>query len=136
MKNVSQYMSESKFIKAIRHLAKQKKKHKDDLNELCNANDQLCERLRDIKDISRHDNLRIYGLEEVENVLQDLFYDNLQLQNIKLKSAHRVGNKGKSKKIVKVLKFEGFKGKQNILSETRNLKGTNINISEDYSKEI
>ena len=92
--------------------------------------------MRDIKDISRRDSLRIDGLEKVENVLQDLFYQNLQLQNIKVKSAHRVGNKDKSKKIVKVLKFEGFKGKQKILSETRKLKGTNINISEDYSKEI
>ena len=67
--------------------------------------------------------------------LQNLFDEKLQLQNFEVERAHRVGNKEKSKKKTIVAKFASFKDKHKILSETRKLKGTNININEDYSKE-
>ena len=76
------------------------------------------------------------GLEEAENVLQNFFDENLQLQNIEVESVHKVGNEEKSKKEQKLLSFESFKYKQRIFSKTRKLKVTNINISEDYFKEI
>ena len=58
-----------------------KQKHKEDINQLWKGNDQLYERLRDLEDRSRYDNLRIDGIAEVENerceqteeILQNLF---------------------------------------------------------------
>ena len=47
-----------KYKKVNGHLAKQREKHKVDINELWNDNDQVCEILRDLEGRSRHDNLR------------------------------------------------------------------------------
>ena len=46
-----------------------------------------------------------------------------------------IKGKVKKKKKAIVAKFASFKDQQKILSETRKLKGTNININEDYSKD-
>ena len=139
----SQEIFEKKFQKVNDNLSKQKQKHKEDINELWKDNDQLCERLRDLEDRSRRDNLRIDGIAEVENetlkqteeILHNLFKEKLELENISVERAHRVGNKGKNNKRTIVLILASFKDKLNIISEARKLKGTNISINEDYSKE-
>ena len=139
----SQEIFEKKFQKVNDNLSKQKQKHKEDINELWRDNDQLCERLRDLEDRSRRDNLRIDGIAELENetweqteeILHNLFKEKLELENISVERAHRVGNKGKNKKRTIVLKLASFKDKLKIISEARKLKGTNISINEDYSKE-
>ena len=139
----SQGIFEKKFQKVNDNLSKQKQKHKEDINELWKDNDQLCERLRDLEDRSRRDNLRIDGIAEVENetweqteeILHNLFKEKLELENISVERAHRVGNKGKNNKRTIVLKLASFKDKLKIISEARKLKGTNISINEDYSKE-
>ena len=85
------------------NLSKQKQKHKEDISELWKDNDQFCERLRDLEDRSRLDNLRIDGIAEVENetweqteeILQNLFKEKLQLGKISVKRARRVGKKKK-----------------------------------------
>ena len=55
------------------------------VNELWKDNDQLCERQKYLEDRSRRDNLRIDGLDEVENqkqpsrgVLNQRFSENIQ----------------------------------------------------------
>ena len=136
----SQEIFEKKFQKVNDNLSKQKQKHKEDINELWKDNDQLCERLRDLEDRSRRDNLRIDGIAEVENemwkqILHNLFKEKLELENISVERAHRVGNKGNNNKRTIVLKLASFKDKLKIISEARKLKGTNISINEDYSKE-
>ena len=139
----SQEIFEKKFQKVNDNLSKQKQKHKEDINKLWKDNDQLCERLRDLEDRSRRDNLRIDGIAEVENetweqteeILQNLLKEKPQLENISVERAHRVGNKGKNNKRTIVLKLASFKDKLKIISEARKLKGTNISINEDYSKE-
>ena len=139
----SQEIFEKKFEKVNDNLSKQKQKHKEDINELWKDNDQLCERLRDLEDRSRRDNLRIDGIAELENetweqteeILHNLFKEKLELENISVERAHRVGNKGKNDKRTIVLKLASFKDKLKIISEARKLKGTNISINEDYSKE-
>ena len=137
----SQEIFEKKFQKVNDNLSKQK--HKEDINELWKDNDQLCERLRDLEDRSRRDNLRIDGIAEVENetweqteqILQNLFKEKLQLENISVERVRRVGNKEKNNKRTIVLKLASFKDKLKIISEARKLKGTNISVNEDYSKE-
>ena len=139
----SQEIFEKKFQKVNDNLSKQKQKHKEDINELWKDNDQLCERLRDLEDRSRRDNLRIDGIAELENetweqteeILHNLLKEKLELENISVERAHRVGNKGKNDKRTIVLKLASFKDKLKIISEARKLKGTNISINEDYSKE-
>ena len=134
----SQEIFEKKFQKVDDNLSEQKQKHKEDINELWKDSNQLCERLRDLEDRSRCDDLRIDGMAEVENerweqtekVLQNLFKKKLQLENISVERAHRVGNKEKNNKRTIV-----FKDKLKIISEAWKLKGTNISINEDYSKE-
>ena len=94
---------------------------------------------RDLEDTSRRDNLRIDGIAEVgnetweqtEEILQNLFKEKLQLENISVERAHRVGNKEKNNKRTIVVKLASFKDKLKIISETRKLKGTNISINED-----
>ena len=139
----SQEIFEKKFQKVNYNLSKQKQKHKEDINELWKDNDQLRERLRDVEDRFRRDNLRIDGIAEVENetwepaeqILQNLFNEKLQLENISVERAHRVGKKEKNNKRTIVLKLASFKYKLKIISEARKLKDTNININEEYSKE-
>ena len=139
----SQEIFEKKFQKVNDNLSKQKQKHKEDINELWKDNDQLCERLRDLEDRSRRDNRRIDGIAELENetwvqteeILHNFFKEKLELENISVERAHRVGNKGKNNKRTIVLKLASFKDKLKIISEARKLKGTNISIKEDCSKE-
>ena len=139
----SQEIFEKKFQKVNDNLSKQKQKHKEDINELWKDNDQLCERLRDLEDRSPRDNLRIDGIAEVENetweqteeILPNLFKEKLQLENISVERVHRVGNKEKNNKQTIVFKLGSCKDKLKIISEARKLKGTNISINEDYSKE-
>ena len=133
----SQEVFEKKFQKVDGNLSKQK--HKEDINELWEDNDQLCERLRDLEDTSRRDNLRIDGIAEVgnetweqtEEILQNLFKEKLQLESISVERAHRVGDKENNNKRTIVVKLASFKDRLKIISETRKLKGTNISINED-----
>ena len=136
---ISQQIFEKKFQKLDDNLSKQKQKHKEDINKLWKDNDQLCERLRDLEDRSRCDNLSIDGIAEVENetweqteeILQNLFKEKLQLESISVERALRVGNKEKNNKQTIAVKLARLKKTR----ETRKLKGKNININENYSRE-
>ena len=140
----SQEKFEKNFQKVNDNLSKQKQKLKEDINELWKDNDQLCERLKDLEDRSRRDNLMIDGIAEVQNemweqteeILQNLFKEKLQLESISVERAHRVGNKEKNNKRTIVVKVASFKDKLKINSEAWKLKGTIISINEDYSKEM
>ena len=123
---------------------KKHKKHKNHKDALIkNHNNHLRERLRDLEDRSSRDNLRIDGIAEIyketweqtEEILQNLFEEKLQLETIPVERAHRVGKKEMNNKRTIVVKLASFKDKLKIISEARKLKGTNISINEDYSKE-
>ena len=68
-------------------------------------------------------------------ILLNLFDKKLQIPNIKVERAHIVGTKQVSEKRTIVSKFASLKDKQKVLSDTRKVKGNNININEEYSKE-
>ena len=74
-------------------------------------------------------------MEQTEESLQNLFEKKLQLENISVERAHRVGNKEKNNKWTIVIKSASFKDKLKIISEAGKVQGTNISINEDYSKE-
>ena len=58
------------------------------------------EKLRDMKDRSRHNNLRIDGLNDVKNetlekikqILKSMIQGKLEIEDVNIKRAHRVGN--------------------------------------------
>ena len=136
---ISQQMFEKKFQKLDDNLSKQKQKHKEDINKLWKDNDQLCERPRDLEDRSRRDNLRSDEIAEAgnetgkqtEEILQNLFKEKLQLESISVERALRVGNKEKNNKQTIAVKLARLKKTR----ETRKIKGKNININENYSRE-
>ena len=136
---ISQQIFEKKFQKLDDNLSKQKQKHKEDINKLWKDNDQPCERPRDLEDRSRRDNLRSDEIAEAgnetgkqtEEILQNLFKEKLQLESISVERALRVGNKEKNNKQTIAVKLARLKKTR----ETRKLKGKNININENFSRE-
>ena len=104
---------------------------------------RLKDKLRDLKDRSRRDNLRFDGVIEYENeswndteeVLKDFLFEHLGLENIKIEHAHRTGEKREDTSRTIVAKFGSYKTKEMILRNVRKLKDTGYYIKEDFSKE-
>ena len=66
--------------------------------ELWQENEYLREKLRE--DRSRRENLRIYGLQEIENetweqtkkILKSMIQEKLEIEDVNIERAHRMGN--------------------------------------------
>ena len=63
----SQEMTEKKIDKAEGKVKSYELQQDRDINELCQENELLHEKMRDLEDISRRNNLRVDGLKEIEN---------------------------------------------------------------------
>ena len=110
---------------------------------------ELTERkIVDLEDRSRRNNLRINWISEKENEtwyeceqeVQSLIKDKLGIaENIVIERAHRVKKKGNSDNPGKprtiVCRSLNYKDKTNILKNAKNLKGKNIFINKDFSRE-
>ena len=139
---ILQQITNEKF-KEINKKLKNDKQHVNEIDELWQENKYHCEKLRDIEDRSRHDNLRIDGLQEVENetweqtekILKSMIQEKLEIEDVNIERAHRVGNTSNTLPRTVVAKFSSFKGKQLALSTAKKLKGQNIYMNEDFSKE-
>ena len=138
----SQEITDEKFKDINKKLNNDKKQHGNEIDELWQENEYLCEKLRDIEDRCRRDNLRIDGLQEVENetweqtenILKGMIQEKLEIQDINIERAHRVGSTSNTSPRTVVAKFSSFNGKQLVLSAAKKLKGQNIYINEDFSK--
>lgn len=118
----------------------------DEINEYQIDPDYVYEKLVDLEDRSRRNNLRIYGVEETHNEtwekceehVEEIFREKLGLPNIRIERAHRVkrkrGDKSKKPRAI-VCNLLSFKEKKVVLKKANKLKGTNIFIDEDYSAE-
>ena len=139
----SQEITDEKFKEINKKLKNDKQQHVNEIDELWQENEYLREKLRDIEDRSRRDNLRIDGLQEVENetweqtekILKSMIQEKLEIEDVNIERAHRVGNTSNTSPRTVVAKFSSFKGKQLVLSAAKKLKGQNIYINEDFSKE-
>ena len=139
----SQEITDEKFKEINKKLNNDKQQHGNKIDELWQENEYLREKLRDIEDRCRRDNLRIDGLQEVENetweqtekILKGMIQEKLEIQDINIERAHRVGSTSNASPRIVVAKFSSFKGKQLVLSAAKKLKGENIYINEDFSKE-
>ncbi|XP_065677498.1 uncharacterized protein LOC136092854 [Hydra vulgaris] len=100
-------------------------------------------KLREMKDRSRRNNLRVDGLKENEGEtwidsklkVSKVFEKHLGLTNIKIERAHRTGQRDLSKQRTIVLKLLDYKDKVEILKKTSQLKGKNIYINKDFCAE-
>ena len=115
-----------------------KEQHRSEINE-------LKDKIREIEDRSRRNNIRVEGLKESVNEdwlttkdkLHDMFKKQLGIkEKITIERAHRGGGQrqgGKPRAIIaKILNFED---KELILTNARKLKGTGVFIHEDFSRE-
>ena len=116
---------------------------------LLQENKFLKEKIRDIEDRSRRNNLRIDGVmeseketwEETEEKVQNIFTNKLGIKRkIMIERAHRTKKKNskneeRSRPATVVLKLLNYKDKQTILNNAKKLYGTGIYINEDFSRE-
>ena len=104
-------------------------------------------KLVDLEDRSRRNNLRIDGIkekvgeswEDCEAEVEKLFREKLDIEDrIIIERAHRAKkttkNNKKNQPRTIMCRLLNFKGKENILKNCRKLKGPNIFVSEDFSQ--
>ena len=103
----------------------------------------IIEKLRTLEDRNRRNNLRIEGIsenkyetwEDTTEKVQRLFSHRLGLDNIEIERAHRTGIRRSNKPRSITLKLLRYQDKERIMKERRKLKGSEIYINEDFSKE-
>ena len=96
----SQEITNEKFKEINKKLNDDKQQHGNEIDELWQENEYLREKLRDIEDRCQHNNLRIDGLQEVENetweqtekILKGMIQEKLEIQDTNIERAHRVGS--------------------------------------------
>lgn len=104
---------------------------------------ELKEKQRQMEDRSRRNNLRIDGISEhknetwkdCEDKVLNLFEHKLGVKDAIIERAHRSGVQKQKKPRTIVLKLLNYKDKEKILKECSKLKGMNIFVYEDFSKE-
>ena len=112
-------------------------------HEKLEANTGVGERVRILEDFSRSKNLRITGLpqltretsEQTRHTVQKLINEKLQLDNVLVKDAYRVGNSSTGSVPKQVIaKLESTADKFKCIKNGKNLKGSNIFVNEDLSQ--
>ena len=106
---------------------------------------EIKNKLVDLEDRSRRNNLRINGIkegknetwEECEERVNCFLEEKLDMDTseIWIERAHRVGEKKRGQERQIVVQFNSYKNKLDILRNCKKLKGTNFSIFEDFSKE-
>jgi hypothetical protein len=112
----------------------------DDKSEMKKVNDKL----REIEDRSRRNNLRFDGVKENQNEtwedserkISKLLREQLEIkEQIQIERAHRTGPKQTKKDRTIIIKLLNYKDKEKILRNANKLKGSGIFINEDFCKE-
>ena len=150
MKSVEQELKEMKHslefvhaeVKDIKDENEKRKKTDGEtqqrLEKLEQINTDLNNRVIDLQARSMRDNLIFYNVEENEEensteIVHSLLESNFKMdaKSIKIDRAHRMGKKQHG-----AAKFNYFPDKVRILANAKNLKGTNIGVSEQFPQEI
>ena len=135
--------TDNKLVKVENELKDLKTDVKAIENDLLNA-DEVSDKLVELEDQSRRNNLRIDGIEEssdetwetCENKIKDVIKEKLDIEtDAELDRCHRMGKKRGNRPRTLICRFTKFKDKQCVLSNARKLKGTNIYIYEDFSQD-
>lgn len=135
---VSQLMNNTNFFdNELEKIRKYMSDVKTDLKHYVEKCQQKC---NELEDRSRRNNLRIDGLsegdaetwDETEKKVKNVFSKKLNVQNVRIERAHRVGKKTEERHRTIVLKMLDYKEKEMILSKASQLKNTGIYINEDF----
>ena len=102
-------------------------------------------KLVDLEDRSRRNNLRINGIkegknktwEECEETVYCFLEEKLDIYASKIwfERAHQIGKKKRGQERQIVVRFNSYKNKLDILRNCKELKGTNFSTFKDFSKE-
>ena len=133
-------------IKKLEEKHKSIKKTVDEIHNSQVDSDFAYDKLIDLEDRSRRNNLRIYGISEskqetwqkCEEKVDEVFCEKLGLDNIHIERVHRV-KRGKNDKSTKprtlLYNLLSFKEKKLVMKNTKKMKNKNIFIDEDFSSE-
>ena len=101
----------------------------------------VLDRLDDLEDRSRRNNIKIEGLPEADGGenweqtaanVSKLIKDKLEItEDILIERAHRVGQKSSTRPRSVIAKFLRFRDREAVLKNSKKLKGTNIYVNED-----
>ena len=117
---------------------------KSEINSFKETNILVKNKLRELEDRSRRNNLRVDGIHEhmnetwsdTESKILQMFKNRLGIQeSIHIERAHRVGKSNNDKPRTIVLKLLDYKQKELILKNASKLKDTKIFINEDFCRE-
>ena len=138
------------FEEAKRDLEEMRAKDpiEEDIKLIEQKHQQLEEKISELEDRSRRNNLRFSGFtekaegaetwEESENLIREFIERNLEMESkdITIERAHRTGSKINDKKRAIIVKFLNYKDKDAVLNQYRQkqLWKDNIYINEDYSE--
>ena len=138
------------FEEAKRDLEEMRAKDpiEEDIKLIEQKHQQLEEKISELEDRSRRNNLRFSGFtekaegaetwEESENLIREFIERNLEMErkDITIERAHRTGSKINGKKRAIIVKFLNYKDKDAILNQYRQkqLWKDNIYVNEDYSE--
>lgn len=101
---------------------------------------ELEDRANYMEDYSRRNNLQVIGIEEDKETetweqtavkVSKLIEEKLQLPNIELERAHRVGQRDSQRHRPIVARFKRFGDREAVMRNARKLRGTRIYINED-----
>ena len=120
---------------------------KDEVKE--KQNDELLDKMAELEDRNRRNNLRFSGIEEEPNEtweqseekVKQLLKDKLEIEGVKIERAHRSGieryeNDERNTKRTIIVKFLNYKEKQKIIDafHKKKLWEKKIYVNEDFSK--
>ena len=131
----------------VKQLEKEKAADKSTIQELmkqCRDTGENCEILEDrcdyFEDYSRRNNIHITGMEEIPGgesweqtaeQVQKLLADKMQLPDLTLERAHRVGQRTAQRPRPVVARFLRYGDRELVMRNARKLKGTNIYVNDD-----
>lgn len=131
----------------VKELEKEKAADKtiiQNLRRQCQTTGENCEVLEDrcdyLEDYSRRNNVHITGMEErpggetweqTADQVQKLFADKMQLSDLTLERAHRVGQRSEQRARPVVARFLRFSDRELVMRNASKLRGTNIFINDD-----
>ncbi|CAN7977806.1 unnamed protein product [Ixodes persulcatus] len=105
----------------------------------------LLDKVDDLENRSRRNNLIVYGINEEDNetlasikkaVIEDLFQSKMGVNVASVERIHRLGRKAANKSRPVIIKFFDYNEKMLLMKNAPKLKGTKISVSEDYSLRV
>lgn len=123
--------------------AQVEEKSTSDLENIKRENVVLKQKLIELEDRSRRNNIVISGVaengletwEQTEKQVADLCAEKLEIKDLVIERAHRIGKRNSEKPRMIVCKLLSFKDKERIKSNGYKLKDTGIFVNDDYSEQ-